>query len=1661
MGAEDRDFEQILGADAETPRSSGYRAHALLVAGMHRTGTSAFTRVMSLRGLELPRNLIPGVPHDNDLGFWEPALVGKAQDRFFEAIGSSWDDVSPIPPSVFSSPIAEKFVDELEQLLRSEYGESTLFVVKDPRLCRLIPVWRAALERYGARPSFVITTRNPLEVAASLRARDGFSATKSCLLWLRYLLDAEHDSRGFPRVFVSYENLLRNWMATTDRIARELNIFWPRADHVANLQIENFLSSQLRHHSFDYSELQARGDVAEWVKQAYAAVSRATSDGDEIDTELFDDIRRQVDRADQAYGPLLAQLTLDRENSNAAANAYEQDRDRWQAAADEFEQNCDHWQERAENAEKERAGLTARIESTLTAAATAATEREQLEARLQAELEQLALERDHWRRSSDTYEQDRDRWQERAEDAAKERAGLAERIESALAVAAAAEREREQLEERLQAELEQLALERDHWRRSSDDYEQDRDRWQEQAGDVERDRARVAKRLDSALTAGATAEAQRKQLEALLQAEVEQRERLEARLQAPGGLRRRRLAFAQFVSWLIRGRVGYVQRFFALRRSFDADSYLASNDDVMAAGLHPLLHYIEHGAREGRGLEPPSPEHEAMSPWARRRQVFSGLVRWLARGRLRCVRQYFVLRRSFGYDPYLVANPDVADAGLHPLLHYIEHGAREGRALEPAPREAAPQLTPAEIAAFRKLSGFTADASQERSADPTQAPSPQLLAAADEVRRRVQPAPEFEEFDPQIAANATPRAKAIAFYLPQFHAIPENDEWWGKGFTEWTNVARGYPRFTDHYQPRVPRDLGFYDLEQDGILERQVELARASGIHGFSFHYYWFDGKRLLEKPLERFLSDPSIDFPFCLTWANENWTRRWDGLEDELLMEQTYDPDRDADLIDDLQRHFDDDRYIRIEGRPLLLIYRIDIIPDLRNTVDRWREIWRLRHDEDPLILAAQSFWNIEDPRLCGLDGAIEFPPHRVALDCGILNNELEILDPSFTAEVSSYAAAMEVSLSSPHPDFPLVKTIIPSWDNDARREGQGLLVHGSTPELYENWLRELADIATAHPLGGESLVFINAWNEWAEGAYLEPDVHYGAAYLNATARALCAPRSAKKPKNAGVAAEYTHAADPGIVTAELRAALEGEFDSDYYLTRYPDVRKAGVDPLEHYVRFGWREGRDPSSGFSTSYYLSANPDVAAAEINPFVHFVVTGRSEGRLARSAWGLRRETLENLRSVDEEITDWREYHGPAAAPMDEGSLTRLLADFVGTRRHVVISCSHDDYSRFAGGVQLCVKLEQEAFDDRDCAYLNLHPAEPLHVLSRETEPEALTLALVGDGEMLGAATAETILAALTHLGSEGIDFGLVVHHLRGHSPEVIAHLYDRLNPRWAWLWLHDFFVICPNPTLLRNTIEPCHAPPPESAGCMICVFGDERIRHVSRLRELLDRVPFELVAPSQFMADRWKEYFGNDQLAVTVHEHGAVTRDATTTAEPCLGRVPVDGPARVAFVGYPFFHKGWDVFLELVRRHARSGEYRFYHFGDGSSPEPDIEQRTTSFLEGGPHAMIDALRADSIELAVVWSIVEESFCFTAYEALAAGAALVTNEGSGNVARVVETTGNGLVFGDEQELFDAFAAGSILDFVHSRRLTQQSDLGHFVHGNLTADLAHFDD
>lgn len=381
------------------------------------------------------------------------------------------------------------------------------------------------------------------------------------------------------------------------------------------------------------------------------------------------------------------------------------------------------------------------------------------------------------------------------------------------------------------------------------------------------------------------------------------------------------------------------------------------------------------------------------------------------------------------------------------------------------------------------------------------------LFASDVARR----APEYREPSSQMPPQAESlRAKAIAFYLPQFHPFPENEAWWGKGFTEWTNITKAVPQFLGHHQPMLPADLGFYDLRVPEALKRQVALARQYGLHGFAFHYYWFAGKRLMEKPLDLYLAQKDIDFPFCLCWANENWTRRWDGHDGDILISQDHGPENDLAFIRDLEPYLRDHRYIRVDGRPLLIVYRPSVLPDPAATLRRWREHCREAGIGELFIAMAQ--FDTEDPCEHGFDAAIEFPPHKLAQDFDAINHTLDILNPDYQGHVLHYQSIVDSAKAWPDKGFPLIRTVFPGWDNEARRPGKGYTFAFSTPERYRDWLDFAVGYAERHPVCGERIVMVNAWNEWAEGAKLEPDRRYGHAFLQATRDVLESPHDPRR---------------------------------------------------------------------------------------------------------------------------------------------------------------------------------------------------------------------------------------------------------------------------------------------------------------------------------------------------------------------------------------------------------------------------------------------------------------------------------------------------------------------------------------------------------------------
>jgi hypothetical protein len=367
------------------------------------------------------------------------------------------------------------------------------------------------------------------------------------------------------------------------------------------------------------------------------------------------------------------------------------------------------------------------------------------------------------------------------------------------------------------------------------------------------------------------------------------------------------------------------------------------------------------------------------------------------------------------------------------------------------------------------------------------------------------------------------KLKSIAIHLPQFHPIPENDVWWGKGFTEWTNVTKATPRFEGHYQPHLPADLGFYDLRLEEARLAQEQLAKEYGIHGFCYYHYWFNGKRILEQPVAKKLQNPKEDLPFMLCWANENWTRRWDGGNDTILLKQDYSEEDDINHIQHLIPYFQDPRYIRINNRPVFCIYRSTLFPNMEHTITTWRNECK-KHNIDLYLCRFETFSSYGKSYMdTGFDAGIEFQPKSDMMDqfiqhqyqkatkkisyrlqyrwnkwTGNLSKNQKMKDQfQYLIDYNDYVDFL-IAHYQYDKDYVYYPCITPSWDNSARNKINPFIFLNANPEKYKEWLAfHTKNFKPSRE--EENFIFVNAWNEWAEGNHLEPCQKWGRAYLQA----------------------------------------------------------------------------------------------------------------------------------------------------------------------------------------------------------------------------------------------------------------------------------------------------------------------------------------------------------------------------------------------------------------------------------------------------------------------------------------------------------------------------------------------------------------------------------
>ena len=362
---------------------------------------------------------------------------------------------------------------------------------------------------------------------------------------------------------------------------------------------------------------------------------------------------------------------------------------------------------------------------------------------------------------------------------------------------------------------------------------------------------------------------------------------------------------------------------------------------------------------------------------------------------------------------------------------------------------------------------------------------------------------QYKEY--HLTPEQVSKVKNIALYLPQFHSIPENDEWWGKNFTEWNNVAKAIPQYVGQNQPQLPVDMGFYDLLSKKTWQQQIEMAKNYGIYGFCYYFYWFNGRRILEKPIDLFLENADLDMPFCYFWANDSWVRTWHGFSDfeqgdRVLLEQKHNPEDDINVMEYLCKNvFSDKRYIKVDNKPLFIVYHTYLFTNMQETIKKWREICKIHGFNDILIMHVMMPDQVNvKPSDMGFDAAMQFAPiasHREKL-------EIEVLNHQFKGEVFSYEKTVISEVTRKFSHQSIARGCFMAWDNEARRPTKGISYAGSNPLIFSKYLQGMTSFAKENKICGESFVFINAWNEWAEGAHLEPDREYGYAWLDVIAK-------------------------------------------------------------------------------------------------------------------------------------------------------------------------------------------------------------------------------------------------------------------------------------------------------------------------------------------------------------------------------------------------------------------------------------------------------------------------------------------------------------------------------------------------------------------------------
>lgn len=1063
---------------------------------------------------------------DNPDGFWENLRFVALNDEVLNELGGAWD----LPP-----PANEDFenarLDPLRvkaQLLTEGFDPTKVWGWKDPRNSLTLPFWRQLLPELKV----IVMVRNPLEVAYSMRTRNGTSYSFGLRLWEMYNRRLLESTKVKQRLITHYDSFFENPELELQRIASFMGLPSGTTDHVAEI-----VTTTRRHTQFSIDQLidaraptelvdlyrhltsQAQRAGAKFVVRHSGkrkspspdllpgSVSRLNASIPEAETtrremaklrhadverqRLQSEVQRGAEELARREGRLI-ELDSQVRRQEQTQVAVQRQLLQLNTTALRLEQECNA----LENQLQTSGGAVARLEQERNSFREQSRTSNEIIAELRTQEEQLCSEIRDLSNSLETARfQLTTKQSEKAELTSRAADLEGELKQFADAFGLTPERLRENsspavvLISSLFRKI-RLIQKRTFWWKTSRSLIPNSDANSLPNPKVTADTLKqqlldIKRTLKSKKTSAAAALSALSKLIALETAT----DRILASLKAKSLFQPKQNS----------GRTPGESPILAptsvrLSALFDSNWYLRKYPDVAQSGIDPLHHYLTRGGQQGRDPH-----------------------------------------LLFDTNWYLSQTPELKRISVTPLEHYILHGAKEGRSPHPQwdaqfyvknnPTCVADDTTPLEhyLTVGWKLGhrpnphfdpDFYLRVYTDVAAAGVEPLTHFLLAGEAEGRMTCEDRTPFQLCQPTFNISSRPmaplepfpvaRAKAIAFYLPQFHPIPENDMWWGDGFTEWSNVRMGRPNFAGHYQPHVPQALGYYDLRDATVLQKQMELASAHGIHGFCFYYYWFGGKVLLDLPVRVMLESGKPDVPFCICWANENWTRRWDGLDSEILISQNHSPEDDLHFIRQIESILLHKRYIRVRGKPMLLVYRPSLFPNSFETTERWRDYFRRQGHGELHLTMVRSFYDQTAPKKYGFDAAVQFPPHFATAP---ITHWVSDKDDQFTGDVHDYIQLRKLALEQLALNPETDKTyagVMPSWDNTARRGSNAVLWVNSSPEAYYEWVCGAVAQVEQQADPDDRLIFINAWNEWAEGCHLEPDEKYGYAWLNATALAL-----------------------------------------------------------------------------------------------------------------------------------------------------------------------------------------------------------------------------------------------------------------------------------------------------------------------------------------------------------------------------------------------------------------------------------------------------------------------------------------------------------------------------------------------------------------------------